>query len=153
MPSKDDVAELARFLRETLETLELVIDTGYIRTYERELVRAATQDFQARHPQQILEAYQAAPDPVLDAAGVLGRQLAAKVGIASITGEHVRAEVHGDDYVGSERRYRRPRTGNVRPWIKRAKILVGSLAGILPPVEALSELLDLLDAALDRPHR
>ena len=82
---------------------------------------------------------------------MLGQQLAAKVEIPSVFVELLRAESARDDAQTVERRVPGPRTGNVRRWIKRAKVLVGSLAGILPPVEALGEMLDLLDAALDRP--
>jgi hypothetical protein len=44
-------------------------------------------------------------------------------------------------------RFSRPR---IRRWIKRCKVVLDSLKGIVPGAESLNELVDLLDAALDR---
>lgn len=157
MPSQRDVELLDGFLRETLDTVSLVIERGDIRARERHALSPALQEFAEGHPRLILNTYQKRLDPDLEAAGVLRKQLEAKVELPRVFAERIRIESGVEDdqtdtFETAQSRWPSgPSTGNVRRWIKRAKILVGTLAGLLPPMEALSELLDLLDAALDRP--
>jgi hypothetical protein len=153
MPEDRDVELLNTFLQETVATFELVAERGDLKARERHALLAALREFAEKQPRLILDAYREKPDSELAAAGVLDQQLAAKVEIPQIFAELLRSEMDPGrlktDGPVTERS-RRPRTGNIRRWLKRARVLVGTLASILPPAEALSELLDLFDAALDR---
>ena len=154
MANERDVELLEAFVYETLDTSRLVIEFGDIRARERVALRAATGELVDRQPQLIIAAYRETPDVDLVAAGVVGHQLAAKVELSRAFAELLRNEseyrVAPTDAV-ERTRETGPRTGNVRRWIKRVRILVGTLKGLLPGAEALGEMLDLLDAALDRP--
>jgi hypothetical protein len=77
-------------------------------------------------------------------AGLYGEQLRSKRELARLASEDLVAQ---DTASPRMRRFSRPA---IRRWIKRCKVLIGSLKGIVPGAEALNELLDLLDAGLDR---
>lgn len=141
MPTDHDVKLLQEFLGEVLATLTLVIERGDIRSREREALNAACREFAELQPPLIVAAYRATDDKTLVAAGVIGKQLWAKIDVPNAAAEDIRRELD-----------ERGRTGTygVRRWIGRVKVLVGTLKGILPAAEALTELLDLLNVALDR---
>ncbi len=148
MPDPSDTDVVRAFVAETLRTYEVVSeDRRTTRIIERELLRSALLEFTSeQHPARIVSQYASANDEDLRDAGLYGEQLRSKRESARLASE---------DLLGQEeaatptlRRFSRRR---IRRWIKRSKVLLGSLKGMVPGGEALNELLDLLDAALDRP--
>jgi hypothetical protein len=149
MPADSDVIVLREFLGEVLATFELITERGDIRGREREALRLAYREFAEVQPPLILDAYREAQDEVLVAAGVIRQQLRSKSDATSASADDLRREA--DRLEGSEKTKRTYlRKYGIRRWVRRAKVLVETLKGILPPAEALAELLDLLDTALDR---
>jgi hypothetical protein len=112
---------------------------------EREALQLALGEFvQREHGERIVSQYSELPDVAVFDAGLYGQQVRQKRELARIA-----AEALGPDAQLARPR-RRGYVGRARRWIKRAKVLVGSLKGLIPGAEALDELLDLLDGALDR---
>jgi hypothetical protein len=97
------------------------------------------------HPERIVGQYASAGNDGLRDAGLYGQQLRSKRELARIASD----DLVGPEVVPTPRlgRFSRPR---IRRWIKRCKVVLGSLKGIVPGAESLNELLDLLDAVLDR---
>src|SRR5690242_8004702 len=123
MATEQDTRLLQAFLDETLETARLVVERGDIRTVrEREALYAAIAELRSRQPERIVAAYRHAEEVELADAGVVGRQLAAKVEIANVFAERLRSEAgeEPDDTVyggrGRERK-RGPWTRYVRVWL------------------------------------
>jgi hypothetical protein len=151
MPADSDVVVLTDFLDELLATFALITERGDIRGREREALILAYREFAEVQSPLIVTAYREAEDRVLVAAGVIRQQLLSKTDATSAAAEDLRHEsVRLERSEKTKRTYLRKY--GVRRWIRRAKVLVETLKGILPPAEALAELLDLLDSALDRPR-
>ena len=145
MPSEDDVAQVRRFVIDTTETYSVVIENARLTPREREALQIALLAFVERdHDERIVSQYGALPEGAEIDAGLYGQQLRQKRELAWFAAEDL----------GAGGQVARPRQrgyyGRVRRWIKRAKVLVGSLKPLIPGAEALNELLDLLDGALDR---
>jgi hypothetical protein len=143
MPSQDDVAAVRAFVDETLITYSVIVEEGRVlRVAERERLNAALAAFAGQHPERIVAGYAGLDDQAVFDAGVYGEQLLAKRELARIASQELdRSSEHQSRRVFSRR--------NIRRWLKRAKVLVGSLKNLVPGAEALMELLDLLDGALD----
>lgn len=140
MPSQDDVELVRRFLDEVVETYLFVLNHPRIlRSAEREELRTALAEFAEAHPARITQQYAELDDEDAIDAGIYGDQLRSKYRIARLA-RHDLVKQAPVPPVGRRR---------VRRWIKRVKVLGGSLKTLIPGAEALLELLDLLDGALD----
>jgi hypothetical protein len=147
VPDEGDIEVVRAFVRETVRTYGIVVEdrrTG--RAVERELLKSALLEFSEKgHPERIVSQYASAGNDGLRDAGLYGQQLRSKRELARFASD----DLVGPEVVPTPRlgRFSRPR---IRRWIKRCKVVLGSLKGIVPGAESLNELLDLLDAALDR---
>lgn len=134
MASREDSELLRHFLVETVTTYGVVVERANLLRSERGLLQPAIEEAAQQIPALVRRyARQNGVD-----AGLVGLQLRAKVELATSAGQRL-----------LRRRGRLP-TRAVRRWLKRVRLLVGSLKTLVPGAEALEELLDLLDAALDR---
>lgn len=147
MPAQDDINEVREFVDHTIATYHLVTHTAQMARNEREALQLALGEFvQRAHRDRIVDQYrELVDDPLIIDSGLYGQQLRQKRELARIAAEAFEPE-------DAERAGSRPRgyIGRVRRWIKRAKVLAGSLKRLVSGAEALDELLDLLDGALDR---
>jgi hypothetical protein len=150
VPDEHDIQMVRDFVAETVRTYEVVSnDRRTARVTERERLADAIIAFnQGEHPERIVSQYASADDEDLWDAGLYGEQLRSKRELARLASEDLLVQdTASPSPTRKLSRFSRPA---VRRWIKRCKVLIGSLKGIVPGVEALNELLDLLDAALDR---
>jgi len=140
MPAEEDVNLVRAFLHDSLGIYELVAASARIRTRERALVIEAMHEFADQQTARILNGFRELDDQVARDAGIMGVQLRGKAEMAREAGREL------------EDRPRRKEvsTARSRRWIKRVKVLAGSLKILIPGAEAFLELLDLLDSALDR---
>jgi hypothetical protein len=107
-------------------------------------------EFTEVQSRMIIDAYRATDDETLVAAGVVNEQLWSKIVVPRAAADDLDHEVaEGDLPIEGKPKYLG--TSGVRRWIKRVQVLVRTLKGILPAAQALAELLDLLNVALDRP--
>ena len=147
MPAQDDINEVREFVDHTIATYHLVTRTAQMAPNEREALQLALGEFvQRAHRDRIVDQYrELIDDPLIIDSGLYGQQLRQKRELARIAAEAFEPE-------DAERAGSQPRgyVGRVRRWIKRAKVLAGSLKRLVSGAEALDQLLDLLDGALDR---
>jgi hypothetical protein len=146
VPEPNDIMLVEAFIDETVRTYEVVSeDSRTARVPERELLQLALIEFsQGGHPERIVSQYTSASDEDLRDAGLYGQQLRSKTELARLASNDLSDQ---EARTPTLRRFSRPR---IRRWIKRCKLLLSSFKGLVPGAEALNELLDLLDAALDR---
>jgi hypothetical protein len=141
MADQTDIEVVRLFLNDVVKTYRKVAENGRIRSSERIALGVALTEFQSEHPERIISQYAGLGDEQVRDAGLYGQQLRQKYEVARLA---------SSDFEGpADRRVRFSTTG-IRRWIKRARLLVNSLLKGVPGAEALGELLDLLDAALDR---
>lgn len=146
MPSDADVETLRLFIDDTVSTYRLVIEVGgVLRPRERDALLGAIVEFAELHPERIVSQYAELDDADIADSGLYGQQLRGKREVA----RYAANDVEGKPNVAERRRFSR---ANVRRWLKRAKVLAGTLKALVPGGEALVELLDLLDGALDPPR-
>lgn len=145
MPDDDDIEVVRAFAVETVKTYGIILeDRRTLRVAERESLRPALAEFdQQGHPERIVDQYASLTEDEQRDAGLYGEQLRRKRELARLASDDLLAQ----PAAATPRPFSRLR---IRRWLKRAKVLVGSLKGLVPGAEALDELLDLLDAALDR---
>lgn len=152
MPADRDVEQLEKFLEGVVATFALIVERGDLRGREREALGAAYREFAELQSPLILNGYRAMQDDALVAAGVIRQQLRSKIDVTSAAADDLWRELEKLERVEKKNRTQLSKNG-IRRWIGRAKVLVETLKGLLPPAEALAELLDLLNVALDRPRR
>jgi hypothetical protein len=151
MPADRDVELLEEFLHGVLATFALITERSDIRGREREALILAYREFAEVQRPLILNAYREADDEVLVAAGIIRQQLWSKIDVTDAAAKDLWRKTEKLEFLGNKKRAHLGKT-DIHRWIRRAKVLVETLKGILPPAEALTELLDLFDAALDRPR-
>ena len=150
VPEEDDIQLVRMFVDEVVRTYEAISgDRRTARVPERASLTTAILAFsEGGHPERIINQYANANDDDLRDVGTYGEQLRSKRELARLASEDLMVQ-----YTDSPRqtprlgRFTRPR---IRRWIKRCTVVITSLKGIAPGSEALNELLELLDAALDR---
>jgi hypothetical protein len=155
VPSVSDIRVMADFIDHTLTTYSRLLDDGRgLRNPEREALQAALSEFWEQGAERIVSQYRALDDEIIRDAGLYGHQFRAKSEIARLAGEDIVGRGPADDdFLDPEQiagRGRFSRRRRIRRWLKRARVAVGSMKGVIPAAEALMELLDLLDGALDR---
>jgi hypothetical protein len=150
VPDERDIQVVRLFVGDVVRTYGVVSADGRTaRVVERERLAAAIVAFNERgHPERIVNQYASANDDDLRDAGLYGEQLRSKQELARLASDDLLIQ-DTDSPTPTSRLKRFSRPG-IRRWIKRCKVLIGSLKGMIPAAEALNELLDLLDAALDR---
>lgn len=136
MASRSETRDLRAFLTDVVATYHSVVEQANLLAREREPLYAAINEFDRQRLNQIVERYSGSRGAA--DAGLTGAQLQAKIDITRSAAERLRG-ARG-----------RPSVRSIRRWLKRAKVVVGSLKTLVPGAEALDELLDLLDATLDR---
>jgi hypothetical protein len=139
VPTNTEVALIREFLANTLSVYKDVVGKARIDNHEvRGALFQAVKEYESVGAPRLLEAYARLDKDFAQDSGLTGEQLEAKVSLAKLAADELRL-TQGTLW-----------TSRVRRWLKRVKVLLGSLAKLVPPAEALIELVDLLDAALDR---
>lgn len=126
MPDEDDIAVVRRFVDETIETYSVIVVRGRaLRGAERDALLRAVHEFRERHPDRITTQYAGLEDDEVVDAGLYGAQLREKREVARLASDDLLRQAPS----ASPRRFSRRR---IRRWLKRAKVLVGSLRGLIP---------------------
>lgn len=136
MPSDQDVRNVEHLIASAISTYFAAFGAGDLAAEDRRQLEAAMTEFAEVQGTRILDAYRGADDAELVSDGLVGQQLASKVAFV----DHVAYRLRTSE---------QPKTRLVRGWKKRLMVVVESFKG-LPYFEALKELLEMLDAGLDR---
>lgn len=139
MPTDRDVTRVREFLDKTFSVYRDIVGEARIdHPNVRDALLRAVEEYERVGAPRLLEAYARLDEEFARDSGLTGEQLEAKVSLAELAADELRP-TQGT-----------PWTSRIRRWLKRVKVLLGSLSKLVPPAEALIELVDLLDAALDR---
>jgi hypothetical protein len=141
VPDDADVEVLRSFLSTSLATYDLIVAQGRLRRSDRQDLRSLAEDFQAHRVERLIGEYAETSDEIARDAGVFGAPLRSKANLSANAAQNLDQSRVGRGDIS---------TRAARRWIKRVKVLVGSLKSLIPGAEAFIEMLDLLNAALDR---
>jgi hypothetical protein len=152
MPGEDDTATLAEFLDEVRTVLAERYGPNVARKSDRERLARLANSFDDQVRPRLVAAYAELDDGACLDAGIIGQQLELKVALVRAAVEpprETRAISRREPSSASEPPPQL-RKSILRRFLKRAKILAGSLTKLIPGAEALIELLDFADSVLDR---
>lgn len=152
MPDEDDTATLAEFLDEARTVLAERYGPSVARKADRERLATLAYSFDDQVRPRLAAAYAELDDGACLDAGIAGQQLELKVALVRAAVEPPRETraVSRREPSSAPEPPPRLRKSVLRRFLKRAKILAGSLTNRIPGAEALMELLDFADSVLDR---
>jgi hypothetical protein len=153
MPSADDSAALNNFLDSVRTVLAERYGPQVGRRADRDRLAELATSFDDQVRPRLLEVYEGLDDNECLDAGIRDQQLESKVALVIAA-----VEPPPRERIVASRRGVEPiseplpplKKSALRRFLKRAKILAGSLRKLVPGAEALLELLDFADSVLDR---
>ena len=156
MPDAADSQALNKFLDEVRTVLAERYGPNVARKADRDQLARLANSFHEHVRPRLLGVYVELDETACLDAGISGQQLELKVALVTATVEPPPGEgalSRPDPRTGSEPSPEPParlKKSAIRRFLKRAKILAGSLGKLIPGAEALMELLDFADSVLDR---